>query len=70
MPNHCYQSVFLRGEPKEIDRLYEAVKEQKFLNAVIPDISKPLSESAFIAAAMSTHFGDMMPSVLNNEGRK
>ena len=39
MPNHCYQSVYLAGNPKEIDRLYEAVKEQKFLNAVIPEPS-------------------------------
>ena len=39
MPNHCYQSVYLAGDPKEIDRLYEAVKEQKFLNAVIPEPS-------------------------------
>ena len=37
MPNHCYQSVYLAGEPKEIDRLYEAVKERKFLSAVIPE---------------------------------
>ena len=37
MPNHCYQSVYLAGDPKEIDRLYEAVKEEKFLNAVIPE---------------------------------
>ena len=37
MPNHCYQTVLLRGEPKEIDRLYEAVKEEKFLSAVIPE---------------------------------
>ena len=37
MPNHCYQTVLLRGEPKEIDRLYEAVKERKFLSAVIPE---------------------------------
>lgn len=39
MPNHCYQGVYLAGNPKEIDRLYEAVKEQKFLNAVIPEPS-------------------------------
>lgn len=39
MPNHCYQSVYLAGDPKEIDRLYEAVKEEKFLNAVIPEPS-------------------------------
>ena len=39
MPNHCYQSVYLAGNPKEIDRLYKAVKEEKFLNAVIPEPS-------------------------------
>ena len=39
MPNHFYQSVYLAGDPKEIDRLYEAVKEQKFLSAVIPEPS-------------------------------
>ena len=39
MPNHCYQSVYLAGDPKEIDRLYKAVKEEKFLNAVIPEPS-------------------------------
>ena len=37
MPNHCYQTVFLRGEPKEIDRLYKAVKLGEFLNAVTPE---------------------------------
>ena len=30
MPNHCYQSVYLAGDPKEIDRLYEAVKKKSF----------------------------------------
>jgi len=39
MPNHCYQYVYLAGNLKEIDRLYEAVKEQRFLNAVIPEPS-------------------------------
>ena len=39
MPNHCYQGVYLAGNPKEIDRLYEAVKEEKFLSAVVPEPS-------------------------------
>tara|TARA_R100000541_G_scaffold12742_2_gene21231 strand:+ start:974 stop:1462 length:489 start_codon:yes stop_codon:yes gene_type:complete len=36
MPNHCYQSVYLAGNPKKIDRLYKAVKEERFLDEVIP----------------------------------
>ena len=36
MPNHCYQSVYLAGNPKEIDRLYKAVKEERLLDEVIP----------------------------------
>ena len=36
MPNHCYQYVYLAGNPKDIDRLYKAVKEERFLDEVIP----------------------------------
>ena len=36
MPNHCYQSVYLAGNPKKIDRLYKAVKDERFLDEVIP----------------------------------
>ena len=36
MPNHCYQYVYLAGNPKKIDRLYKAVKDKRFLDEVIP----------------------------------
>ena len=39
MPNHCYQVYYIEGPRKRIEFLYNAVKEQKFLSAVVPEPS-------------------------------